>query len=98
MIARRSLRSLVTALGAAIVVLGCGSETKKAGELCEDDDECSAGLECLIEACRSGSVISHCSVECETIDVCAGFAEPSCELVSGLTWSCIENGQNPCEP
>jgi hypothetical protein len=80
------------------MMLGCEGDARRAGEVCEDDDECPAGLECLIEACRSGSVTRHCSVECDTINDCAGFAEPSCEVVSGLTSSCIEKGRNPCEP
>lgn len=98
MILRMCLRSATAALGAAVILLGCGSETRKPGALCEDDDECPAGLECLTEVCGSVSVISYCSVECVTINDCEGFSEPSCVIVSGLTRSCVENGQNPCEP
>jgi hypothetical protein len=56
-------------------------------------------LECLIKACGGGEeAISYCSKECEFSKDCVGFANPSCEVISGLTSSCIEAGQNPCEP
>jgi hypothetical protein len=98
MILRRYLKSAPAALAVGVILLGCGSETRKPGELCEDDDECPPGLECLTEVCGSVSVISHCSVECVTVNDCEGFSEPSCVTVSGLTRSCVENGKNPCEP
>ncbi len=85
------------AWGTTLILLSCSGDARNAGESCEDDDECPAGLECLTEVCGSVSVISHCSVECLTIDDCKGFSEPSCVIVSGLTRSCVENGQSPCE-
>lgn len=82
-----------------MLLLSCGSETRKAGEECEDDDECPAGLECIIKECSDpGPVISYCSVKCESNRDCVGFKEPACARVSGLTDTCIEEGQNPCEP
>jgi hypothetical protein len=80
-----------------MLLLSCGGEARKAGEDCEDDNECPTGLECVIKACASGPVISYCSVECEINSDCVGFVEPSCTRISGLTKTCIEEGQNPCE-
>jgi hypothetical protein len=95
---RRNLwTSTAAALGAAMILLGCSGESKEAGEACEDDDECPAGLACTFQECARGPVVSYCTVECETSGDCDGFAEPSCALVSGLTMTCIEEGQNPCE-
>jgi len=96
---RISLRgSAVAALGVAMLLLNCGGEARKAGEACEDDDECPAGLECIVKECAASEpAISYCSVKCEVNSDCVGFTEPACTRVSGLADTCIEEGQNPCE-
>ncbi|MCC6554990.1 MAG: hypothetical protein IT372_18610 [Polyangiaceae bacterium] len=92
------LRAIVQVLFAGAMLIGCGAEAKKQGELCDDDEECPAGLECLIEDCGARPAIGFCSKKCEFAEDCVGFEHPSCEAISGLTKSCIEVGQNPCEP
>ncbi len=94
--ARTYLRgSAAVAWGMTLILLSCAGE-RKAGEACEDDDECPGGLECIVKECDSG-VISYCSIECEISDDCNGFLEPSCARISGLKKTCIEEGRNPCE-
>jgi hypothetical protein len=78
------------------LVLGCGAEPKRAGEPCESDDECPAGLECMIKTCSDGPTISFCTRDCVGGDDCSGFSQPYCEYLGGLGRSCIEKGNNPC--
>jgi hypothetical protein len=83
---------------ALFVAPGCGGEPRQAGELCEGDDECPAGLECIFKTCSSGPTIRLCSKSCLGGDDCHEFSRPYCEYLGGLGRTCIEKGNNPCPP
>lgn len=84
------------AIAVLVLAFGCDSEPKMPGQACEEDDECSPDLKCLIQPCSEGAFVRFCSIECQSSIECKAFSRPSCEYLGGLEDSCIEEGHNPC--
>lgn len=83
-------------VGLVLAAAGCGGEPRKAGELCEEGDECPAGLDCEYTICPDRSKLRFCTKKCEKSLECTEFSQPYCEYLGGFTLNCIELGNNPC--
>ena len=70
-----------------LVTAGCG---QKAGEPCEQDDDCSGDMECEHKTCDDGRKVGFCTVVCESLQDCEGFSRPSCSHRGDLGRYCIE--------